>query len=266
MTSTRRITSVLTLDDGADSTTYPVDERLREQVSAYWSLIVREPPARVRIIPDACVDIVFDLDTEEAHLCGVVEEPVEAVHDRPTRLVGVTLLPGAAAALLDVALSELRKTWQPLGEVMGPIAEAIAQRVRAASSLGEQIAVLESFLLARLGRSESRVDKALRAAWEADGDITVDAMGRASGASPRNLSRLFHDAVGVSPKRFARIVRAQAALRRLSEAPPPDLNALAAELGFSDQAHMTREVRWVAGATPKALADSFKRKSGTFKT
>jgi AraC-like DNA-binding protein len=73
-------------------------------------------------------------------------------------------------------------------------------------------------------------------------------------------------AVGMSPKRFTRIVRAQAALRRLSETPAPDLNALAAELGFADQAHMTREVRWVAGVTPKALADSFKRKSETFKT
>jgi AraC-like DNA-binding protein len=263
---TRRITSVLALDDGAESTTYPVDERLKEHVSAYWSLVVHEPPVRIRIVPDACVDIVLDLDTGESHLCGVIETPFEAIHERATRLVGATLWPGAASSLLDVSVSELRRSWQPLAEVIGPVARAIVQRVRAASSLAEQIAVLETFLMARLGRSEPRVERALRAVWEANGDISVDAMGRVSGASTRNLSRLFHEAVGMAPKRFTRIVRAQAALRRLAEAPPPDLNELAAELGYADQAHMTREVRWASGVTPKALADSFKGKSEKFKT
>jgi AraC-like DNA-binding protein len=65
----------------------------------------------------------------------------------------------------------------------------------------------------------------------------------------------------MSPKRFARIARVQAVLRRLATEPDADLAGLAAELGFADQAHLTREVRALAGTTPGRLrdwSDSFK--------
>jgi AraC-like DNA-binding protein len=260
-----RVTSVLALDDRASIAGHPVDERLVEHVRAYWTLDIDDPPARLRVIPDGQVDLVFDLDHAEALVSGAVPDPFEAVHERATHLLGATLVPGAAASVLGVKVGALQAGWQPLASVVGPSADVLGHKLKDASGLVERLALVETFLLARLGRTDGRVARALEAIDASDGGVTIADLGRRSGASGRNLSRLFHDWVGLSPKRFARIVRVQAALRRLAEPAPPDLASLADELGFADQAHLAREVRAVAGAAPSRLAETFKRKSDTSK-
>jgi AraC-like DNA-binding protein len=265
-------TSVIPLDDRARIAAYPVDGRLDGTIASYWSLQVEVAPARVRVVPDGCIDLVFDLDRAEAHISGVVLSPFEATHDRPTRLLGATLRPGAAPSLLGHALGarragvrDLPAGWQPLEAALGPAARALAGQLRDAGDVPRAIALLETFFLARLGRTDARVDAAVRAIASTEGRVGIGGLGRKSGASARNLSRLFGDCVGIPPKRFARIVRAQAALRRLAEVPAPDLAAIAADLGFADHAHMTREVRAVAGASPARLAETFKRRADSFK-
>ncbi|MGW5721210.1 helix-turn-helix domain-containing protein [Amycolatopsis sp. NPDC003865] len=70
--------------------------------------------------------------------------------------------------------------------------------------------------------------------------------------SPYRLSRAFPRALGVSLTRYRNRIRVGRALDRL-EAGERQLAALAAELGFADQAHLTRTVREHTGATPAAL-------------
>jgi AraC-like DNA-binding protein len=258
-------TSVIPLDDRAQIAAYPVDGRLAGIIASYWTLHVEVAPARVRVIPDGCVDLVFDLDRAEAHVSGVVLAPFEATHDRPTRLLGATLRPGAAPSLLGRGVRDLPAGWQPLEAALGPAARALAGQLREAGDVSQAIALLETFFLARLGRTDARVDAAVHAIASTEGRVGIGGLARKSGASARNLSRLFGECVGIPPKRFARIVRAQAALRRLSEVPAPDLAAIAAELGFADHAHMTREVRAVAGASPARLAETFKQRADSFK-
>ncbi|WP_229796065.1 helix-turn-helix domain-containing protein [Saccharothrix coeruleofusca] len=78
---------------------------------------------------------------------------------------------------------------------------------------------------------------------------------RLVGVSPHRLSRAFSREVGMSLTRFRDRVRVGRALDRL-EAGERDLAGLAADLGFADQAHLTRTVRAHVGWTPAALAPS----------
>jgi AraC-like DNA-binding protein len=77
-------------------------------------------------------------------------------------------------------------------------------------------------------------------------------LGRLLGVSPYRLSRAFSRELGVSLTRFRNRVRVGKALDRL-EAGEPDLAQLAADLGFADQAHLTRTMRAHLGHTPAAL-------------
>jgi AraC-like DNA-binding protein len=72
------------------------------------------------------------------------------------------------------------------------------------------------------------------------------------GVSPYRLSRAFTRELGVSLTRYRNRVRVAHALDRL-EAGEPSLAALAADLGFSDQAHLCRTMREHLGHTPTAL-------------
>ncbi|WP_344660560.1 AraC family transcriptional regulator [Catenulispora subtropica] len=70
--------------------------------------------------------------------------------------------------------------------------------------------------------------------------------------SPFRLSRVFSRRTGVSLTRYRNRVRVGRAMERLGGGETA-LADLAAELGFADQAHLTRTVRDHVGHTPVAL-------------
>jgi transcriptional regulator GlxA family with amidase domain len=78
----------------------------------------------------------------------------------------------------------------------------------------------------------------------------------ASGLSARKLQRLFSDYVGVSPKWVMRRARLhEAALRVEKEGPASvDWAVLAADLGYADQAHLTRDFTATLGVPPTRYA------------
>ncbi|MEX5256619.1 helix-turn-helix domain-containing protein [Kocuria arenosa] len=69
--------------------------------------------------------------------------------------------------------------------------------------------------------------------------------------SERSLQRLAARFVGMPPQLLLRRRRLQEAAERMRADPAADLGALAAELGFADQPHLTREFRSVLGTTPR---------------
>ena len=79
---------------------------------------------------------------------------------------------------------------------------------------------------------------------------------RMSGRSERTLHRVFARYVGASPAWVIRRYRLQAAAQRLTARPPADVRTVAWELGYADQAHMTRECTELSGLTPTRLAAS----------
>lgn len=79
----------------------------------------------------------------------------------------------------------------------------------------------------------------------------VTELARRVGCSPHQLSRLFSQLTGGGVSRYRNGIRVAEALERVSDG-EPDLAALASDLGFADQAHLTRTVRALTGQPPKA--------------
>jgi AraC-like DNA-binding protein len=77
-------------------------------------------------------------------------------------------------------------------------------------------------------------------------------LARRLSVSPAHLSRTFRRATGVTLTRYRNRIRISRALDRLLQG-EENLAALAAELGFADQAHLTRAVRAEVGHPPGAL-------------
>src|SRR5205814_5681308 len=75
-----------------------------------------------------------------------------------------------------------------------------------------------------------------------------------SGLSVRTLQRLFADYVGVSPKWVMRRARLHDAAERADGGEPVDWAALASDLGYADQAHLTRDFTVTIGVPPARYA------------
>jgi AraC-like DNA-binding protein len=72
--------------------------------------------------------------------------------------------------------------------------------------------------------------------------------------SERSLQRLTARRIGLGPKWLIQRRRLHEAAERLRGPEPPDLARVAADLGYSDQAHFTRDFRTVTGLTPGEFA------------
>jgi len=243
--------------DGLRFARFAPDPALAGVVESYWTLDVQRPPAELTVLPDGLTDLTFDVGGEPtAYVTGPLTRPETYRHDRPVSLLGVSLQPGAAVSVLGIDVVALADGWTPLADVVGPVAGELAEQVATAEPVQPRLAVLDTFLAARLrgAVADNRVRQALDTILDRSGDVEVEQVARDSAASPRHLGRLFDSWIGMSPKRFARIVRVQAALRLLMASPDRDLADLAADLGFADHAHLTREIRALTGEPPSVLA------------
>ncbi len=169
-------------------------------------------------------------------------------------VVGVRLRPGVLGGLAGIPAYELvdqdisgTDIWRGLARLTDLLGEAATPRVA--------LDRLQSFV----ARSASEPDPLVNAAvwnlmpWRAGGTAALPAL---LSISERQLRRRCRAAVGVGPKELHRILRFQSFVARVqaSVAEPGisdvDLARWAAEVGYHDQAHLSRECRRLAGATP----------------
>lgn len=170
---------------------------------------------------------------------------------RPSCSVGAMLYPGAALPLFGVPAEALAERHTALDDLWGRDVERVRERLLALRTPADRLDLFEAALAARLPRTRG-IHPAVAHALERFATTTADVgtvVGE-SGYSHRRFITLFRQAVGLGPKRYCRIIRFQQVLRRFAATPGPRWAEIAVAAGFSDQAHLTREFREIAGVTP----------------
>ncbi len=238
---------------------------LRRVVACYWTLHAGPECAPHRVLPDGCLDILFDLRTPRAEIVGVMTKAIVADGNRALDLLGVRFLPGEAPSFLGVAGRETRDDNLALGDVWGALGREIESRVAEARTTRERLRLIDDLLLSRAMRRRAP-DRRVRAAVDRvraqRGAVDVDALARDVGLGERQLERAFDVHVGLGPKAFARVMRLQALVAEMSNV-KSSFAALACAIGYADQAHLNRDVRALAGVTPvelwreRAMSDSY---------
>ena len=128
--------------------------------------------------------------------------------------------------------------------------EACVKRLLEAESAEDRLAVLESALAARLPRVRSLHPAIASVIDEMHSLQSVEAAVQQSGISHRQFIAQFRRAVGLAPKAYLRVLRFQRALQSLRQGKVISLVSLAAEAGYSDQAHFNRDFMEFTGVTP----------------
>ncbi|HEY0749145.1 MAG TPA: helix-turn-helix domain-containing protein [Steroidobacteraceae bacterium] len=168
--------------------------------------------------------------------------------------VGVSFRPGAAGAVLGVPMAELADSHVPLDAIWGAQGVDLQHRLLSAVEPKEIFRILEQSLSARIHRPLLIHPAIAHALASHPVDVSspsrVAEVQRASGFSPRHFIALFHAAVGLNPKHYYRIRRFNCAVRSMAAGGGQGLGDIAAATGYSDQAHLTREIREFAGVAP----------------
>jgi methylphosphotriester-DNA--protein-cysteine methyltransferase len=231
-------------------------ESLRSLVGCFW-VVTAERDATIRVVPDGSTAISIQLKGNrcpEWFLRGPLVQPEERRFTSPAMLVGIRLRPGVAFLLSGIPAYSMVGRRIGLKETPA-FQDLVAEDLRPCAP-ERCIDVLQRFLLKRLERASlhNTVATALGEIERKHGCLRVPDVAARCGVSARHLHRLMRVWVGFGPKRYANVIRFQATLHEMEDAPGRPAAALAAGNGFFDQAHLTQELGRFARATPGRLA------------
>ncbi|MFI1187101.1 DUF6597 domain-containing transcriptional factor [Streptomyces californicus] len=239
---------------------------LRPYLEHYWLIDwdLAEPYA-AHVVPHPSVNLVFQRyeagdtprdRTGHAEVAGVARGLFTRKLAGRGRVCGVQFRPGgfrpfapehAVAGLTGrrVDAADVLRTPPPVDAVLDLDDE------------DARVAALDACLLALEPRPDPRAALAMAAVDRIRTDRTVrrvDGLARDTGLSGRSLQRLFSAYVGVGPKWVMLRYRVHEALEAAASGPETDWAGLAADLGYSDQAHLVRDFTATVGVPPTAFA------------
>jgi len=200
------------------------------------------------VLPDGSADVIVFHDGT-VRLVGPTMEPEVVNLPAGSTYRALRLRPGAVRSAIGVPAVELRDQVLALGDVVRPG----AARALGLAASGHAAATHSLQHRWESSASERRLRGVI--GWLArNGSANVDEVASATGLSGRQLRRLLLEHVGVGPKSLQRVFRLQRFLQLADGQPAAGrLADLAADVGYADQAHLTREVKRLSGLTPAAL-------------
>ena len=243
-------------------------EELRDAIKGFWYTRIDfgASPASFEILPDGDAEIIFHFGSPcsvasqgslrplpSPVLMGLLNQPVLLHAQNQLEVIGVKCFPWTVFELLGLPAGKdsVRTFEHPIARLQTTLATHMrAGRVAAA------LAEVQQYFLAARSRvaHDSTLGKAGRAMQQAHGTLPVSQVAAAAHATVRTLERKFKQAAGYTVKDVSGLMRFEQVRNYLWLNPRASLAGLAPELGYTDQAHLSREFKRYSGTTPAAFA------------
>jgi AraC-like DNA-binding protein len=202
------------------------------------------------VLPDACSDLIWERGVG-AYVAGPDTGPSRPMIKAGTVMVGIRFRPSAGGQVFGMPLSEILNQRVPLADLLPPAAGRLPPTLDPEEAVHRVLDLTGGLVVD--GAPDLAMARA--AVLLRDPAARAEAVAAEVGLSERQFRRRSQAAAGYSPKTLQRVLRFHRFVRLLDAAPPsPDLAALAAQGGYADQAHLTRECSAFSGFTPANLA------------
>jgi AraC-like DNA-binding protein len=220
-------------------------------VEHYWWVRwdVAEPQV-AEVLSYPSIHVTFEND--QASIVGIVRAKFTRRLEGRGEVFAVKFRPGMFRPWYRAPVIRLTNRTESLREELGAPGSVILREVFAASDELTRAGILETRLRAALPPRDSDAELARDLVERVRSEPALDsvaALCQATGLTARGIQRLFRDYVGVGPKWVVRRFRLQEAAELL-ETTDETVVAIAARLGYFDQAHFVRDFKAVVGVAP----------------
>jgi AraC-like DNA-binding protein len=235
----------------AGYTEWAAPAALRDAVACLWAQVTTSGADRAGLVlPDGCTDLVWE-QGRGAFVAGPDTGPVPTEMTAGSVILGIRFRPSAGGPALGIPLSELRDQRVDLADLRPGDARRLPATLDPDTAAARALDGVAALVID--GAPDLAVTRAARLLR--DPQARAETVAADVGLSMRQLRRRCHAAVGYGPKTLQRVLRFRRFVSRIDACPDVlDLAAIAAEAGYADQAHLTRECGKLSGLTPVALA------------
>jgi AraC-like DNA-binding protein len=235
-------------------------KNLQKYIDSYWySANENYDDIKLPVLPDGCMDIVFPLSGNNQPFVVGTMTKAETVSIRPKqRMFGIRFRPAIAPSFLKVPAIELRDTIVSLEslnkKMVGEMGELNSK---------QQAKNYIEFFDKKIAKVLHDIDIDERVLYAVDlvakrqGNVSLDKVAQEAGISLRHIERLFKYHVGISPKRFARIIRFYQSHVALSKSGVLSLATTAYQYGYADQVHFNKDYKIFTGVNPTHQSMSY---------
>jgi len=217
-----------------------------------------------RVLPDGRFHLLLNLGAGAAAVAGLRSQHVVIDPARLSSVMGVVFRPGGARAFLAAPAVDFCDQTVQLDLVWGRrSADLLLDRLREAWTAEARLRIVEEALANRMRTFKEKhlsmqpiMQHVLHVFGNAPHIRTVADVSREIGWSRRWLSQAFAEQVGITPKRYCRLVRFQHVVREIASQRSVDWADIALAGGFCDQAHLVHEFRAFSGLSPETFLAS----------
>jgi AraC-like DNA-binding protein len=233
----------------------------------------RPPDTDLGVLPDGRVDVIWAADGTVL-VVGPQTRPLGRPLPPELVVVGVRFPLGIGPPLLGVPAHELADMHIPLEAIDARAAALLLRDLVAIEDPAEAPARIARAVATRVDSYRSPDPVVRRATTLLEYPrARVERVAGELALSQRQLQRRFRELVGYGPKTLQRVLRFQRLLGalELGREQTGGLARIAAAIGYTDQAHLTRETRDLSGLSPVSLERALgalkdERASGIFKS
>ena len=191
-----------------------------------------------------------ELLTTDCYLSGMAYHPFELRMHHIRRALTVQLHPQSLFALFKISAAELSEKRMPIHQLSATLHNQLVELINSTSSseavLKKVSQVLAGFLTEPF--PDLRVSHAIKEIIQSKGAISVPDLARDVNVSTRRLQQLFKLQVGLSPKRYSKVIRLQYHTYKLLVDTP--LQSIVPD-GYYDQSHFIHDIKSQTGMLPK---------------
>ena len=248
---------------------YKPNNRLSGLIKFYWQLELSSDLQTIhteRVIPSGELQLIFHYRTPFKEISKhnqTLVQPQCLISGQQTEYKDVMTAPGSVGMLAVVfypyalraffpnPVSEFTNQSIALDAIFPTEIKELQDRLIEANGVYSRIWLIEKFLLGRLSipNDFSLAREAVNIIAGVNGQTTVSEVASKLDISKRQLERTFLKNVGISPKKFGRIVRFNASIKLFESA--TSLTTLTYEAGYFDPSHLIRDFRGFTGLSPK---------------
>lgn len=173
-----------------------------------------------------------------------------------SQCVQIDFTPLGAYRFFGFPMHEIANRMVALDDIGDTSIDELRRRLGEVGDWAARLRLAEDFVRARLARAApagAAMSFAVEAILRGQGRVRIGDVARRLDWSRKHLNQRFREEVGIGPKAFARMVRFNRALTLARAGSDDGWAGIAFDCGYADQAHLVREFRAFAGATPTAL-------------
>lgn len=248
-------------------------EALGDVIKCFWYNTRDSGPEQTtfEVMPDGYTEIIFHFGNAcsvmqdgvprplpSPFMMGLLNQPATFYTQNRLQVMAIRCYPWTVFDLLGLPAGKqgVHTFEHPIAQLQPSLERCVRE-----DNIAQALEILTAYLLGAISKlaTDSMLFKAGKAMRKAHGTLPVSEVAAAAHATVRTLERNFKQSSGHTIKDVSGLMRFEQVRNRLWWQPGTNLAGLAAELGYADQAHLSKEFKRYSGSSPAAFARNAKK-------